>query len=490
MTLANLPAPLHLPWSDVRWVTEASYTISSLTINDDTDEIAFIVEIPATGTLSQLYFYTGTITTGENGIPVRLETVGTDGNPSGTLIDSPTNAATGTVDIANTDDSVIKTVSINSGSGVTVSYGQIVAIRIKRNTSGSLSGALFSYSSSPGSPGISGVRDYNIGGAGVWTKTTAKPLLSVLINSVWYPIARCTGGGVKAGSVDNIASPKERGMLINVPVAMRAIGAIINGTFAAGSSFVLSLYEDPTGTPVLRASTPVTDTDSVQSASSRGVSRLFAVPFNLMPNTDYVIVLTPQDATALGINYLTCNATYANSNPAGPRGTFFGRDNSASGAFSETNTRIPLICLIVDQVDTIKPRGVYGSGEATKESGANARGGSGACLKMNPGSTTLPLAYEFLIPVTAATEFTLSFWHKISTDYNGSVKVTIYDSDDDATILLNAETVSLTNDGSYHQYTSTGCTPTDTGFCRCVINVLDGATTGDVYIDDMTVAAV
>jgi hypothetical protein len=132
-------------------------------------------------------------------------------------------------------------------------------------------------------------------------------------------------------------------------------------------------------------------------------------------------------------------------------------------------------------------RGLFGAGAGTKETGANARGGSGTCMKMNPSSTTINLSYEFLVPVTAATLFTLNFYHKITTDYNGSVKVTIFDSDDDATVLLNAESVSLTNDGSYHQYTSTGCTPTNTGFCRVIIDVLDGSTSGDVYIDDIAV---
>lgn len=131
--------------------------------------------------------------------------------------------------------------------------------------------------------------------------------------------------------------------------------------------------------------------------------------------------------------------------------------------------------------------GVFGLGAVTKESGANARGGSGTCIKFNPSSATIQLYWNFLIPVTASTEFTLHFWHKITTDFNGSVKVSIYDSDDDATLLLSSETVTLTNDGDYNEYTATAETPTDTGFCRVRIEVLDGSTTGDVYIDDITV---
>jgi hypothetical protein len=136
-----------------------------------------------------------------------------------------------------------------------------------------------------------------------------------------------------------------------------------------------------------------------------------------------------------------------------------------------------------------RPRGAFGVGSITKETGANARTGSGSCMKVDPYNTTEDMVYEFLVPVTASTGFSLSFWHKISSGFNGTVKLTIYDSDTgDATMLLNAETVTLTNDGAYHQYTSTGVTPSETGFCRCVIAVRDGSVTGNVFIDDFAVA--
>jgi hypothetical protein len=132
--------------------------------------------------------------------------------------------------------------------------------------------------------------------------------------------------------------------------------------------------------------------------------------------------------------------------------------------------------------------GTSGPGAVTKESGANARSGSGNAIKFNPSSTTSNLSYTFLLPVTAATAFTFKFWHMITASFNGTVKVTIWDTDD-TTVLLNAEAVSLTDDAAYHQYSATSETPTATGFCRIRIDVLDGATTGDVYVDDLTVQA-
>jgi len=117
MALTALPGRLIFPWHALIAFAGASFV--SLTINDDTDEVAIIFQSPAAGALQTVAFLTGTTTTGENGVPGRLETLNASGNPSGTLIDSPTNVATGTVDIAAADDNVLKTMSINGGTGVT-----------------------------------------------------------------------------------------------------------------------------------------------------------------------------------------------------------------------------------------------------------------------------------------------------------------------------------------------------------------------------------
>jgi hypothetical protein len=108
------------------------------------------------------------------------------------------------------------------------------------------------------------------------------------------------------------------------------------------------------------------------------------------------------------------------------------------------------------------------------------------CGYLNPNSTSIPLEWEFYIPVTASTAFTYSFYHRITSNYNGTLTCTIYDSDDDYTELQSAASVTLTNDGAWHQYTSASLTPTNTGYCRILLKCLDGSTTGDIGIADMS----
>lgn len=132
------------------------------------------------------------------------------------------------------------------------------------------------------------------------------------------------------------------------------------------------------------------------------------------------------------------------------------------------------------------------------QTAAYAKGGSGICVAINPTSTTAgqTIDWEFYIPVTAATQFTLKFYiTKTTSGFDGSVKVSIFDSDDDLTKLLDSETISNAsiplNDGSgddwTYQYSATPVTPTNTGFCRVVVSVLNGASTGDILIDDVSV---
>lgn len=124
------------------------------------------------------------------------------------------------------------------------------------------------------------------------------------------------------------------------------------------------------------------------------------------------------------------------------------------------------------------------------QAAAWARGGDGKCVYLDPSSTTAGcyLEWEFYIPVTASTSTQLKFYHKETTaSFNGSFLVTVYDSDDDDSVLLNAESISSFST-DWALYTSTGFTPTSTGFCRVKVQILNGSTSGDIGIDDITVS--
>jgi hypothetical protein len=113
-------------------------------------------------------------------------------------------------------------------------------------------------------------------------------------------------------------------------------------------------------------------------------------------------------------------------------------------------------------------------------------GQAGACLVMDPYSATASqtLNWEFYIPVTAATDPQLKFYVKSSVDTDPNLYIDVYDSHDDATLLVNATEIPLTT--TWTQYSVAALSPTNSGLCRVVLKALDDATGQYIGIDTMT----
>ena len=114
-----------------------------------------------------------------------------------------------------------------------------------------------------------------------------------------------------------------------------------------------------------------------------------------------------------------------------------------------------------------------------------AYGSSGRCQYYDPSSQTSPLFDVFYVPCTAAQGIQIHFQvKKTSAAADCTLKITI--SGCGITPVLQAS-VTLTD--AWTEYTSTTLTPDATGFLRVQVEVFDGATTGDVGIDDIHYAA-
>lgn len=110
-----------------------------------------------------------------------------------------------------------------------------------------------------------------------------------------------------------------------------------------------------------------------------------------------------------------------------------------------------------------------------------AYGATGLCLYYNPTSASDPLYDEFFIPCTAAQGMQIHFQvKKTSAAANCTMKVSV--SGCGITPLRRSE---VTLSDSWAEYTSDTLTPTETGFLKVSLEVQDGATTGDIGIDDI-----
>ena len=129
---------------------------------------------------------------------------------------------------------------------------------------------------------------------------------------------------------------------------------------------------------------------------------------------------------------------------------------------------------------------VSGAVTLTRVTGSQAYGGSGTCAQLTPTSTTAFGYWYFYIPVTGGIAFPFSFYHQISSGWNGILNVTIYDAYLEGTpgVLL-SQTVTTIDNGQYNQQLCSAVTPTDTGMCLVVIGIQNGSVSGYVLIDNI-----
>jgi len=106
----------------------------------------------------------------------------------------------------------------------------------------------------------------------------------------------------------------------------------------------------------------------------------------------------------------------------------------------------------------IVPGAASGEAELHRERGSVARGGSGKCAMLTPSSASSPGYWDFYTPGTGGVALTVSFWHKITAGFDGTLNVSIFDFDN-GDVLLDQESVALVDDGDWHQHTCAAVTP-------------------------------
>lgn len=258
---------------------------------------------------------------------------------------------------------------------------------------------------------------------------------------------------------------------------MTIIPASSNVTFAGDFDMTfanLNIYTDMSvGRSVtFRRSRTVTVTTSLTMESTKSAGGLLTVSSDLA-STSFNLAYqgTSANMNVYGITFTDVNA----STSAVPI------EDWMAGTLTRT------VNIYSRTTADLKKEGVWGATAVAKEIGALARGGSGTAVKLTPSSLTDAGIWAFLVPVNSASAFTLAFYHRITAGFNGSMTVTVYDTDD-STKLLDASAITFINDAAYHQFSSGALTPTATGFCRVVCRILKGAVAGSVYVDDLTVS--
>lgn len=344
------------------WTGTGAY--GTLIIDAASEKAAMIFELPATGTIIGAEFRTGTVTTGST-VDMRLETVSlTDGYPTGTLYHAN---ATGTAILATTTD---QNKIINDGFGAGTAWGSFTGTRKDKVAMviaqpAAASGACQVAGVRPTTPAVNAANGFPY--SALFTTAWAQ-------QSVWPSLALEYSGGVyhyihdiffpfkNPASVlwNNGSAVAEYGGKITVPMSCRSSGIRASLDFDGTSDIVISLY-NAAGTEIATTGTEDTNLVRTEGGGSGGVfcTYLWQTPVEISAGSDVYVGVKPQSTVNIELDFeVVETAAHAAAHPSGGKIIRVERATQGSGAWTETNTSIPRMALLIDQLND----GVGGAG--------------------------------------------------------------------------------------------------------------------------------
>ncbi len=351
------PNPVGMPLP-----VNTTYALSALTFDSTADKIAFIFEAREAMTLTDISWRTGTVTTGST-VEVRVETV-SNGRPSGTLWNSPTNTTNATVSVADTDDNVWKTATLTASASIAA--GDLVAI-IFVHSSGSPNMQLVNhlpYTMVFGSVFPVLIQDT---GGGTYAHQYGAPIM-ILENSgtPLYVPGLLPFYSATLQSFDSADAPDEYAMRIVPAAKMRSVGAAIGmANNVANGQFKVFLWDNSGATNTESNALAVADldTDLLSASQEGGWFVYWSSPVTLSAGTTYNLGVRSQSATGNNTGIIIFNISGTglptDALKATPCGdgcylrtrTWSAIDPGTVGAWSDDTTKQPAFRLLIDQID-------------------------------------------------------------------------------------------------------------------------------------------
>jgi hypothetical protein len=316
----------------------SSPAMSNLLIDGTNTQAAAIIDPPKAGNIHIIYSRLGSLS-GAGNFDVRVETL-SGGDPSGTLVATNTSASAVT---ASANSWMTGTLTADAP----VAPGTPIAIVFLRNTGAyNITGVAANQMSSQ--------MPYGSRYAGTWTKNAVVPAIVLEYDDgsiyempgVW---AVLNTGTFTYGSG---STPDEHGVkFVSVPVAMRTFGFWWIGNLTADADMVLY---DNAGTPQRTLSMA----SAVRFSNAIGIQRRrWTSEFWLTQGQDYRLVLKPTSASTVVLPYADAmNAAAMAATPGGVN--IIDTARTDAGAWTDTNTRQPMMGLYIDYIDTGSSGGI------------------------------------------------------------------------------------------------------------------------------------
>lgn len=337
MALVGLGQPISWP-GNLSEVSGAPSLSTLATLDAAGEYTAFIFCAREAMTISHVGFKPGTAT-GSPTIDVRIETVGTDGLPSGTLWATNTNIVTAAVP-SNTYLLSALTASAS------VTKGQMVCVKLAYNSGTSLIiQRLNTFSRRTNLP-------YEVVNVGTPTKTAISTSMQTVAlgssTSAFYNIPGTFPVSVFSNNAFNNTSSARRGLRFTVPFDCRCVGLRWWNSSSAGD-FNAILFDDA-GSELGTSSTAFDGdhTGAVIGGGSHDV--YFDNAVTLAAGTTYRAAIEPSSATNINISTITLPSTSYQG--ASPSGDFAHYTTYVASSWTDTATdQVPLMDILIDQLD-------------------------------------------------------------------------------------------------------------------------------------------
>lgn len=339
MALVTIP---HIPIPSVQNGIDLDQTYTTITVNAAGDKVGFVFRAPKSGDIRKIHFRVGIVTSPGETFDVRLETVDVaTGLPTGTLFGANTNGSI----LVNTSNAwLITTLTADA----TVAKNDLLAISLVSPGTNAIQ-----VNGGIGNPTV-GTQNFPYpvdGGTGTYVKTDAPASVFAVEysdGSFAYidgtqPIADRPTLTFNSGS-----TPDEQGLFFTAPIGMRAIGFFARIDVDNDADVVL--YDSASA--VLASRTLDKD---VRSSTGLGSWReLFASPITLVKDQVYRLALKPLSVGNVALHVFDYNSAGLLDQAMGTQAFHF-TSRTDAGAWAQTATRLPLMGLIVDQVDAAEP---------------------------------------------------------------------------------------------------------------------------------------
>lgn len=275
----------HTPYMFVPVQQDFYWFNSTVSFTAATHKFAMVTYAPASGSIDQIEFGTGTVTTGAT-VEARIETVDSSGDPSGSLVAA---GASGTVVVANSDDAVWKTVSIGTPPAV-VKGDRIALVLVISSGTPSLALRI----SSPLISDVTTYTDYYNGS--VWAKQAAPIAMTVRYSgsSDYVPFLGLLPARLPTfTSINTGSTPDELGNKITVPFTCTVVGVWVYINSVVGDADLV----------VYDAANNVLFSKSHLAAQRRtaGVSLTVGADFNVRAGEVVRVVVKPTSVTNVAI---------------------------------------------------------------------------------------------------------------------------------------------------------------------------------------------